>query len=256
MPGAHGPVAEWLPNWPIAGRMSGRRGGSARSPPRSGFVQLERLLADRTPYGAVIPIDWGQFPAATANRGGSGFLRRAGARGGKPPEHLAIGRCRGDAGTLAGAAARAPPPGAHDAVDGASACCCSGTTTPSPLTHGFRSRKSGVDSLMAVELRNILVRSGGDAAARRPCCSTIQPSMRSPPALGVLWDIDEMGPAAVKLAVERSRPARPARDRRIDRRRRPKRCWRRNSRWRRRASTHDGSARQQRRTGRVRSSGR
>ena len=58
-----GRALEWLPTWPPADAMSGKRVDFAKLNPPKAFAKLERLLADQVAYAAVMPIDWARFLA-------------------------------------------------------------------------------------------------------------------------------------------------------------------------------------------------
>ena len=84
-------------------------------------------------------------------------------------------------------------------------------------------KEIGLDSLMAVELRNVLVRSGG-----APLPTTLlfdYPTLDAlSSCLGRIWGLDDGGAPAVKPAVERMRPAGCARRSLIYPRRTRKHC--------------------------------
>jgi NAD(P)-dependent dehydrogenase (short-subunit alcohol dehydrogenase family) len=169
-----------------------------------GFVQLERLLADHAPYGAVIPIDWGRF------------LRQ-----------LPFGADRDFFEALAPAATSLPDtPRSPDAVTMPERLLglpsglrrqalitqltqlvrqLLGHDNTVPVNTRVPLKEIGLDSLMAVELRNVLVRSGGV-----PLSTTLlfdYPTLDAlSSCLGRIWGLDDGGPPAVKPEVERTAP--------------------------------------------------
>jgi acyl transferase domain-containing protein len=132
--------------------------GLAMIDPELGFSRLERLLVDGSPYGAVIPVDWAKFLSrlpAGADRGYYSMLMSAPETGAandakvsSPLERLkAI-----PAGQRRDALVAELASNARQVI---------GLDDGAPIASTLPLREVGLDSLMAVELRNILVRLGG-----------------------------------------------------------------------------------------------
>ena len=180
------------------GRLEGA--GAALNRPAEGFVQLQRLLADHTPYGAVIPIDWGQFLRQLPSGADRDFFAAVAPRKQAAGRH-AIGGCRRDAGTLAGAATGTSPPGAHYALT-ERVRAAAWARERRPVGTRVPLKEIGLDSLMAVELRNVLVRSGG-----KPLPTTLlfdYPTLDAlSDRLGRTWGLDDGGTPAMEPADRR-----------------------------------------------------
>jgi acyl carrier protein len=136
--------------------------GLGKLEPSVGFAQLERLLADGAIYGAVIPVRWTHFLAqlpAGADRDYFGAMASAPLAKPKavppPPgagvvEHLrALPLRQRRQGLIAYVAERALHVLGLDAT--------------TPVEPRVPLKEMGLDSLMAVELSNDLVRSGGQS---------------------------------------------------------------------------------------------
>ena len=128
--------------------------------PDFAFSQLERLLADGAPYGAVLSIDWARFLSNLPDGADRGFFSRL-ASAPKPRAAVAaktsssLERLKGlPAGQRRAALATELAARARNVIG------LDDTTTISPTTP---LRELGADSLMAVELRNVIVRLGGQS---------------------------------------------------------------------------------------------
>jgi hypothetical protein len=135
--------------------------GLAMIDPELGFSLLERLLVDGSPYGAVIPIDWTKFLSRLpdgADRGYYSMLMSA------PKPRVAV-VAKASSSSLE--RLKAIPPGQRrDALAAelaSSACHVIGLDDGTPIASTLPLREMGLDSLMAVELRNVLVRLGGQS---------------------------------------------------------------------------------------------
>jgi acyl transferase domain-containing protein/NADPH:quinone reductase-like Zn-dependent oxidoreductase len=174
-----------------------------------GFVQLERLLADHAPYGAVIPIDWAHFLRQLPSGADRDFFEALAPAATSLPD------------TARSAAAVTMPERLRElpAALRRQALIMQltervrlllGHDNTAPVDPRVPLKEIGLDSLMAVELRNVLVRSGG-----APLPTTLlfdYPTLDAlSSCLGRIWGLDDGGAPAVKPAVERMAP-RDARD--------------------------------------------
>jgi acyl transferase domain-containing protein len=124
-----------------------------------GFSLLERLLADGSPYGAVIPIDWTKFLSRLPDGADRGYYSEL-TSAPKPRAAVAAKTPSASLERL-----RAIPAGqrrgALAANIASSACQVIGLDDGTAIAPTLPLREMGLDSLMAVELRNVLVRLGG-----------------------------------------------------------------------------------------------
>ena len=127
-----------------------------------GFSRLERLLVDGSPYGAVIPIDWTKFLSQLpdgADRGYYSILTSA------PKPRAAVAAKASSSSSLE--RLKAIPAGQRrDALAAelaSNARQVIGLDDGTPIASTLPLREVGLDSLMAVELRNVLVRLGGQS---------------------------------------------------------------------------------------------
>ena len=126
--------------------------------PEFAFSQLERLLADGGPYGAVIPIDWARFLSSLpdgTDRGRFSLLAST-----SKARTAVAAKTSSSLERL-----KATPAGQrHDSLAGelsARARHVIGLGEETTIAPTTPLRELGLDSLMAVELRNVLVRLGG-----------------------------------------------------------------------------------------------
>jgi NADPH:quinone reductase-like Zn-dependent oxidoreductase len=170
-----------------------------------GFVQLERLLADHTPYGAVIPIDWGHFLRQLPSGADRDFFKTLAPAATRLPDTMQSADAVAMPERL-----RALPPGLRRQALIAHLTervrLLLGHDNAAPVDTRVPLKEIGLDSLMAVELRNVLVRSGGV-----PLPTTIlfdYPTLDAlSSCLGRIWGLDDIGAPAVKTAVERLAPS-------------------------------------------------
>jgi acyl transferase domain-containing protein/NADPH:quinone reductase-like Zn-dependent oxidoreductase len=169
-----------------------------------GFVQLERLLADHAPYGAVIPIDWAHFLRQLPSGADRDFFEALAPAATSLPD------------TARSAAAVTMPERLRElpAALRRQALITQltervrlllGHDNIAPVDTRVPLKEIGLDSLMAVELRNVLVRSGG-----APLPTTLlfdYPTLDAlSSCLGRIWRLDDGGAPAVMPAVERMAP--------------------------------------------------
>ena len=123
-----------------------------------GFSLLERLLVDGSPYGAVIPIDWPKFLSRLPDGADRQYYSMLASEL-KPSAAVAV--------RLSSSRERLkviPMPERRDALAAelaSNARRVIGLDDGTPIASTLPLREMGLDSLMAVELRNILVRLGG-----------------------------------------------------------------------------------------------
>lgn len=125
-----------------------------------GFGRLERLLADGSPYGAVIPVDWAKFLSRLpdgADREYYSMLMSAPKPGAavvaKASSSSSLERLKAvPAGQRREALASELASNARQVI---------GLDDGTFIAAAIPLREVGLDSLMAVELRNVLVRLGG-----------------------------------------------------------------------------------------------
>jgi nucleoside-diphosphate-sugar epimerase len=131
--------------------------GLAMIDPDIAFTQLERLIADGAPYGAVIAVDWARFLSHLPDGADAGYFSLL-APATKP--HAPVVAKEASLERL-----RAVPVGnRRDALMAelaATACHVIGLSDGGTIAPTTPLRELGLDSLMAVELRNVLVRLGG-----------------------------------------------------------------------------------------------
>ncbi|HEY1412096.1 MAG TPA: SDR family NAD(P)-dependent oxidoreductase, partial [Rhodopila sp.] len=169
-----------------------------------GFAQLERLVADHTPYGAVIPIDWGHFLRQLPAGADRDFFEALTPATTSLPDTMrsidAVAIPERLRALSLGLRRQALITYLTERVR-----LLLGHDNAAPVDTRVPLKEIGLDSLMAVELRNVLVRSGGV-----PLPTTLlfdYPTLDALSAcLGRLWGLDDGGTAAVKMAVERLGP--------------------------------------------------
>jgi hypothetical protein len=127
-----------------------------------GFSLLERLLVDGSPYGAVIPIDWAKFVLQLpdgADRGYYSILTSAS----KPRAAVAVKASSSSSLERLKAIPAGQRRDALAAELASNARQVIGLDDGAPIASTLPLREVGLDSLMAVELRNVLVRLGGQS---------------------------------------------------------------------------------------------
>jgi acyl carrier protein len=134
--------------------------GLGKIEPAAGFAQLERLLADGATYGAVIPIRWAHFLAQLPAGADRDFFSAV-----APAPSLRARAAPPAQGTVILEHLRALPLGQRRqgliAYLAERAMHVIGLGATTPVEPRVPLKELGLDSLMAVELRNSLVRSGG-----------------------------------------------------------------------------------------------
>jgi hypothetical protein len=128
--------------------------------PQIAFTRLERLLADGTPYGAVIPIDWARFLSHIPDGGDRSYFSLL--TSAPKPRATVVAKKS----SLLERLKAMPTARRRDALSAelaASACHVIGLDDGTTIAPTDPLREVGLDSLMAVELRNVLVRLGGQA---------------------------------------------------------------------------------------------
>lgn len=120
------------------------------------FSRLERLLIDGSPYGAVIAVDWRKFLSAWADSSYFSLLISA------PKPRAAVVAKKSSLERL-----KAVPAGhRREALLtelAANACHVIGLDAGTMIAATTPLREMGLNSLMAIELRNVLVRLGGQS---------------------------------------------------------------------------------------------
>lgn len=136
--------------------------GLGKIDPAVAFTQLERLLADGVAYGAVIPVQWARFLARLPAGADRAFFDAVAPSQSFMP---AAGRTSRD--SIISERLRALPSGqrkqeliAHLTERALHVLALDPAT---PIEARVPLKEIGLDSLMAVELRNSLVRSGGQS---------------------------------------------------------------------------------------------
>jgi acyl transferase domain-containing protein/NADPH:quinone reductase-like Zn-dependent oxidoreductase len=128
--------------------------------PEMAFSRLERLLVDGNPYGAVIPIDWTRFLSNLPDGADTAYFSLL--TSAPKPRDAAVVRTSSSLGRL-----KAIPAGQRrDALCAelaANACHVIGLDDGTSIASTTPLRDMGLDSLMAVELRNVLVQLGGQS---------------------------------------------------------------------------------------------
>jgi acyl transferase domain-containing protein/NADPH:quinone reductase-like Zn-dependent oxidoreductase len=121
------------------------------------FSRLERLLIDGSPYGAVIAVDWPKFLSALPDGADSSYFSLLISA---PKPHAAVVAKKSSLERLKGV----PAGHRREALMtelAANACHVIGLDAGTMIAATTPLREMGLDSLMAIELRNVLVRLGG-----------------------------------------------------------------------------------------------
>jgi NAD(P)-dependent dehydrogenase (short-subunit alcohol dehydrogenase family) len=128
--------------------------------PASGFARLDRLLVDRAAYAAVIPIQWSRFLAQLPAHADSSFFDDVAPTLQSRPT---AGRPAYDAVMVERLAALPVGERQHALLAHLAERTrhVLGLDAATAIDRRVPLKEVGLDSLMAVELRNILVRSGG-----------------------------------------------------------------------------------------------
>jgi hypothetical protein len=141
--------------------------GLGKITPALGFARLEHLLRERATHAAIVPIDWQRFLAQLSPGADRGFFREvagsvAAAAAPSPASEGA---------PLVARLAAAPAGQRHQALRSfvaERALQVIGLDAATPVDAGVPLKELGLDSLMAVELRNTLARAVG-----RPLAATL-----------------------------------------------------------------------------------
>jgi len=134
--------------------------GFAMIDSKLGFSLLERLLIDGTPYGAVIPIDWTKFLSRLPDGADHGYFSMLTST---PKPCIAV---TAKASSSLERLKAIPAGQRRDALVlelASSALQVIGLEDGTPIAPTLPLREIGLDSLMAVELRNVLARLGGQS---------------------------------------------------------------------------------------------
>jgi hypothetical protein len=170
--------------------------------PADGFSQLEKLLAEGVAYGAVIPIRWSQFLSQPAAQADFDFFSSVAA-----PDRTETGPdLAAETASLFGRLKSLPASQRRNELLAFLTGCTRnvlGLDGSTPIDAEVALKEAGLDSLMAVELRNTLMR-----ASDQPLPATL---LFDYPTLGSLadhlahaWNIELARPAAAAPAPERS----------------------------------------------------
>jgi acyl transferase domain-containing protein/NADPH:quinone reductase-like Zn-dependent oxidoreductase len=139
-----------------------RARGLGKIEPAEAFAQLERLLLDRAAYGAIIPIRWSEFMAQLPNGADHDFFRAVISASPQPEQGARAAQL--ERGAVVDRLVALPGNQRKEALIGhltESALQLLGLDATTPVAPRLPLKEIGLDSLMAVEFRNTLVRSGG-----------------------------------------------------------------------------------------------